>query len=139
LPLPFDALMLDRIAIDAVLLLHFTFIAFALGGALLVVRWHWLFLVHVPAAIWGAFVELSGRICPLTFIENRLRSHAGIAGYDESFIEHYLTSIIYPAGLTTGIQFALAAVVIVVNVSIYGWMLHRRFGRHATRRPIGER
>jgi hypothetical protein len=131
--------MLDRVAIDAVLLFHLAFIAFALGGALLVVRWPWLFLVHVPAAIWGAFVEVSGRICPLTFIENRLRSTAGIAGYGESFIEHYLVKVIYPPGLTTGIQYVLSALVVVVNVAIYAWLLHRRYGPHAAPGGRGSR
>ena len=50
---------------------------------------------------------------------------AGEAGYAGSFIEHYLLPIIYPVGLTRDIQFVLAAVVIVVNVGIYGWLLCR--------------
>lgn len=115
--------MLYRLAAEAVLLLHLAFIVFALLGAAIAVRWRWLILVHLPAAAWGFFVEITGRICPLTYAENYLRIKAGQSGYTESFIEHYLLTIIYPAGLTREIQFVLAGVVVVVNVAIYAWLL----------------
>jgi hypothetical protein len=118
--------MFFRLAADGVLLLHLAFILFALLGAATAVRWRWMPLVHLPAAAWGFFVELTGRICPLTHLENYLRVQAGQSGYTTSFIEHYLLDIIYPAGLTRGIQLALAGVVIVVNVAIYGWFCARR-------------
>jgi hypothetical protein len=51
---------------------------------------------------------------------------AGQSGYTESFIEHYLLAILYPAGLTREIQFALAGVVVVVNVALYGWLIYAR-------------
>lgn len=118
--------MIFRWAADGVLLLHLAFILFALLGGALAARWRWFPLVHVPAAVWGFWIELSGRICPLTDLENALRNQAGQAGYPESFIEHYLLDIIYPAGLTSTIQYVLAAVVIVVNLAIYGWLCTRR-------------
>jgi len=114
-----------RIAADAVLLLHLGFIAFVVLGALLALRWRWVMFVQVPAAVWGAFVELTGRICPLTVIENRLRVDAGATGYGESFIEHYLLAVIYPGGLTRHAQWILAAVVLAVNGAIYARMLRR--------------
>jgi hypothetical protein len=114
-----------RIGADAILLLHLAFIAFVVFGALLALRWRWMSLVHVPAAAWGIFVELTGRTCPLTFIENSLRIHAGSAGYAESFVEHYLLRIIYPEALTGAHQAALAGLILVVNGAIYGWVLHR--------------
>lgn len=118
--------MLFRLAADAVLLLHLAFILFALLGALLALRWRWVPVIHLPAAAWGFFVELTGRVCPLTDWENHFRLLAGQAGYAESFIEHYLLALIYPEGLTREIQFVLAGVVIVVNVVLYGWLLRRR-------------
>lgn len=118
--------MLFRLAADAVLLLHLAFILFAVLGGALASRWRWAPLVHLPAAAWGLFVEITGRICPLTYLENTLRIKAGQSGYAESFIEHYLLAIIYPAGLTREIQFALAGVVIAVNIAIYGWLLVRK-------------
>lgn len=114
-----------RLAADAVLLLHLGFIAFVLFGALLTLRWRWIPLVHLPAAAWGFFVEFAGKFCPLTDWENALRLRAGQAGYSESFIEHYLLDLIYPAGLTTTIQLVLAGLVALVNGLIYGWLWFR--------------
>jgi hypothetical protein len=118
--------MIFRLAAETVLLAHLAFIVFALLGAVLAVWWRRIVIVHLPAAAWGAWVEISGRVCPLTLLENYLRIKAGQSGYAESFIEHYLLAIIYPAGLTRDIQFALAAAVIAVNLAIYGWLLVRR-------------
>jgi hypothetical protein len=120
--------MLYRLTAEGVLLLHLAFIVFAVLGAALAARWHWLIFVHVPAAAWGFFVELTGRVCPLTYAENYLRVRAGQSGYSGSFIEHYLLALIYPSGLTREVQFVLAAVVIIVNMAIYGWL----FRRHRT-------
>ena len=118
--------MIYRLAAEAVLLLHLAFILFAVLGALLAARRRWLIAIHLPAAAWGFFVELSGRICPLTYAENYLRVRAGESGYAESFIEHYLLALIYPAGLTREVQFVLAAAVIVINVAIYAWLFYPR-------------
>jgi len=118
--------MLYRLGAEAVLFVHFAFIAFVLFGALLALRWRWVVVAHLPAAAWGFFVEVTGRICPLTYIENSLLNRAGESGYSQGFIEHYLLPVIYPAGLTQQIQFLLAATVVVINVLAYGWLLHRR-------------
>ena len=117
--------MFSRMAADLVLALHLGFILFVILGGLLVLRFPRIAYLHIPAAFWGAFVEISGRICPLTTWENDFRRSAGESGYAESFVEHYLVPIIYPAGLTRGAQMALAGVVIVTNIVIYGWLVYR--------------
>jgi uncharacterized protein with PQ loop repeat len=117
--------MFYRYAADAVLLLHLAFIAFAVFGALLAILWRKVLFLHLPAAAWGVFVELTGRICPLTILENALRIKAGTAGYSESFVEHYLLLIIYPHGLTREIQYILGALVVIVNTAIYLWLFYR--------------
>ena len=118
--------MFFRLAADTVLLLHLAFILFVVFGAALAFRWRWLPAVHLPAAIWGIFIELTGGICPLTYLENDLRSKAGQAGYNESFIEHYLLKIIYPEGLTPELQYVLAGFVLMMNVLLYSSFLYRR-------------
>lgn len=118
--------MLFRLAADGVLLLHMAFIVFALLGAAMAVWWRWIPLVQLPAAAWALVIELTGGICPLTYVENHLRIRAGQAGYSESFVEHYLLGIIYPSGLTMENQFALAVVIAVTNVVIYGLICRRR-------------
>ena len=116
-----------RVAADLVLLAHFAFIILVVAGALVVFRYAWFAWIHVPAASWGAFVELTGRVCPLTTLENFLRVHAGQEGYAVSFIEQYILPVIYPAGLTRQVQLFLAALVVAVNVIIYVMiLLHKR-------------
>ena len=117
--------MFFRLAADLILASHLIFIIFVILGGLLAIRYRWLIFVHVPAAIWGAFVEISGRICPLTTWENQLRQSAGDSGYTDSFVEHYLLPVIYPAGLTRSTQIWIAGAVILVNVVIYGWLVYR--------------
>ena len=118
--------MFHRLAADAVLLLHLGFILFVLLGGVLAVHWRWAPLLHLPAAAWGVYIELSGGLCPLTPLENRLRIAAGDAGYAGGFIEHYLLALIYPAGLTQDVQYVLAAIVVGVNALAYGWVWRRR-------------
>ncbi len=120
-----------RIAADAVVLLHLGFIVFALAGGSLVLRWPVVALAHVPAMAWATSIELTGRLCPLTTVENRLRAAAGARGYTGGFVEHYVIGIVYPAGLTRQDELVLAAVVVIVNVLVYAWVLTRR--RRASR------
>ena len=114
-----------RIAADFFLVFHFLFIVFVLFGGLITLRFRWAPAIHIPAATWGAFVEITGRICPLTTIEVWFQHAAGDAGYSDSFIEHYLYPIIYPNGLDRDLQLGLAGIVILLNAAIYGWVIHR--------------
>lgn len=118
--------MFSLFAADAVLLFHLAFILFSALGALLALRWRWIPLFQLPAAAWGFFVEWSGRTCPLTRLENYFLQGAGKTGYSGGFVDHYLLATIYPNGLTRDIQFILAAIVIVTNVSVYTWVFLRR-------------
>lgn len=118
--------MLARLAADAVVLAHLAFIAFALGGGLLVWRWPRLAWLHVPALIWAVVVQWLALICPLTPLENALRRAAGGAGYRGGFVEHYLMPVLYPAGLTVEIQWLLGGVVLAVNALVYGGLWWRR-------------
>lgn len=117
--------MIYRFLADAVLIIHFLFIGFVVFGGLLARRFPWIMLAHLPAAGWGAFIELTGGLCPLTVLEVGFRRCAGDAGYPGSFIEHYLLPVIYPVGLTRDIQFGLAGVVVVANAVIYGVLAYR--------------
>jgi len=112
--------------------LHVAFIAFVVLGGLMVARRPRLALLHLPAVAWGAFVEFSGRVCPLTPLENRWRALAGAAGYPEGFVEHYLLSVMYPAALTPATQYLLGTLVLAVNVGAYVFLwqrARRRSGR----------
>ncbi len=118
--------MLLRLAADAVLLLHLAFILFALFGAVLALRWPRIVRLHVPAALWAAGIELTGAICPLTYLENDLRVRAGQQGYADGFVEHYLLPVLYPVGLTPAVQYMLAGIVLGVNLLLYTLLWLRR-------------
>ncbi|MGH8251066.1 MAG: DUF2784 domain-containing protein [Steroidobacteraceae bacterium] len=118
--------MIHRLLADAVLVLHLAFILFVVLGGLLVLRWPKLAWLHLPAVAWGALIEFAGFFCPLTPLEKWLRVSGGQAGYAGGFIEHYLTSLIYPGGLTRSHQLLLGALVIAINVAVYLRLWQRR-------------
>jgi hypothetical protein len=120
-----------RILADLGVGVHALFVVFVVAGGLLALRWSWVAAVHLPAAVWGALIELRGWICPLTPLEKSLRAAAGQAGYPGGFIEHYVLPVLYPAGLTRGVQLGLASLVIGVNLLVYGMVLRRRRARGA--------
>lgn len=118
--------MSAQLAADLLVLLHFCFILFVICGAGLLFRWPRLIWLQLPAAVWGALIELGGGICPLTPLENRFRRLAGEEGYHGSFIEEYLLPIIYPAELTRELQGVIGVGVILINLVIYGMLLSKR-------------
>lgn len=114
--------MLLRFLADLTLIIHLLFIIFVVLGALLAIKWKWIMWVHIPCAIWGALLEINYWICPLTYLENYFHKLANEAGYTGGFIEHYLIHIIYPPGLTPGLQLILGILVVVINLIIYGFI-----------------
>jgi len=118
---------------DATVALHLAFILFAVfGGVLASRRLAWAYL-HLPAVAWVIWIEFTGAVCPLTPIENALRARAGDAGYAGGFVEHYLIPVIYPAGLTPGLQVALGTAVAAFNALVYLGIRWRRTRVHAPR------
>lgn len=115
--------MIDHAAAIAIALLHLAFIVFVVFGGLAVLRWPTLMWIHIPAAFWGVMITFAGWYCPLTTWENALLRRAGKAGYDNSFIEHYLFAIIYPDGLTRATQVGIGLFVLAVNVAVYARLL----------------
>ena len=102
------------------LVLHFLFIIFVIFGGLLFFIKKWVILIHLPALIYGIYVEFTQSICPLTYLENFLLQKAKLTTYSTSFIQNYLVPIIYPINLTKDIQINLAIALIILNVVIYG-------------------
>jgi hypothetical protein len=117
--------VLYRALADLVLLVHLAFVVFVILGGLLVLRrpmWAWL---HLPCAAWGVLIEFAGWICPLTPWEVSLRIRGGEAGYAGGFIAHYVTAVLYPAGLTRGVQIVLGSFALLLNAAIYAYILLR--------------
>jgi hypothetical protein len=132
-----DCEMWYRIAADLVVAVHLLFISFVVCGAFLAWRWPRIIWAHLPAMVYGALVEFTGFTCPLTPLENYLRHRAGEAGYRGGFIAHYLVAVIYPPGLTRGMQLALGVLVLLIATAGYWGYLrwHARGRQSASRRP----
>lgn len=100
-----DSSSLFLLAADAILLLHVLFVAFVVVSLVLIFvgklrRWSWVrnFWFRVTHLLAIGFVTVQswfGVICPLTTLEMELRSRAGDPVYTESFISHWLETILY--------------------------------------------
>lgn len=111
--------MLKLFTADLIVLIHFSFILFVIFGGFLALKWRMFIWLHVPAAVWGALIEFTGWICPLTTLENKLRRNNGDGAYSTGFIEHYIIPVIYPEGLTRNIQIAMGIALVLLNLFIY--------------------
>ena len=106
------------------LIVHFAFILFVVFGALLFFVATKIVFIHIPAFIWGSYIELTHSICPLTYLENWFLHKANLTTYSEGFIQNYLVPIVYPTDLTKDLQIYLGITLIVVNIIIYGFILN---------------
>lgn len=125
--------MLYRFAADFIVLLHFAFILFVIFGGMLALRLPRLAWLHLPAAAWGVFVEISGRLCPLTPLENHLRDLAGQPRYRQGFIDHYIMPLVYPTNLQRTEQMLLGVGCLVLNGLVYVWVIK---GYRARKRAV---
>jgi polyferredoxin len=90
---------------DLVLAVHFAIVVFVVGALPLILVGNlrgWAFVngVAFRVAHLGAIAVVVaqawlGVACPLTVLENRLRAQAGQLVYESSFIEHWLTRVLF--------------------------------------------
>lgn len=90
---------------DLVLVVHVGIVAFVVLGQLLFVaggllKWAWVRslwvrLAHLALMAFVIVQSWMGITCPLTIWEQLLRRQAGQAAYTESFIEHWLSRLIF--------------------------------------------
>jgi hypothetical protein len=59
-------------------------------------------------------------------MEKSLRVRAGETAYGGDFVEHYVLPVLYPGGLTRGVQLALGGVVVLANLALYAVVVRRR-------------
>ncbi len=117
--------MLYQLIATGLVILHFGFVGFAVAGGLLCIRWRKIVWFHIPAVIWAITIELTGKVCPLTPLENYFRLRAGGSDYSVDFVSHYLIPILYPEGLTRLVQYLLGLAVLLINMTIYGILIQR--------------
>jgi hypothetical protein len=122
---PYRRTAVPSMLADLIVVIHFAFVLFVVLGGLLVLRWRRLAYLHLPAAAWGAWIEFTGGICPLTPLENSLRSAAGGIAYEGDFVDHYILPVLYPSALTSNTQIILGCLVLALNGGIYGYLFLR--------------
>jgi hypothetical protein len=105
---------------------HVAFVIFVVVGGVLALRWPKLAFVHLPTVMWAVYVEWSGAICPLTPLENSLRTTAGLQAYAGDFVAEYVFPLLYPDGLTRRAQVVIGLVLLAVNLVAYTWLRQRR-------------
>lgn len=116
---------------DAVLALHACIavfvvvmtLALAVGGPL---GWRWvrrrvLRWLHVTLVLVIALQAWFGRLCPLTVWEQHLREHAGQSGYTTSFVEYWLSRLLFPALPWWVFVAAYTAIAALVVVGWWRW------------------
>lgn len=128
--------MAYRFLADLLVVFHLAFVLFVVLGGGLVLWRRRLALLHVPVALWGVLVELSGWVCPLTPWEVRLRILGGQGGYPGGFINHYLMPVLYPPTLTRAQQVWLGILVGALNLGIYGLVGWRMMNARRNRKGI---
>ena len=114
-----------EIAANLILFVHFIFILFVVFGGLLFFTSTKIVFIHIPALIWGSYIELTNSICPLTYLENWFLNKANLTTYSEGFIQNYLVPIVYPVSLTKDIQIYLGIALIVINIIIYAFIFNK--------------
>lgn len=111
---------------DLIMLVHFSFIAFVVGGQCLIMagyhrRWRWsanraLRGVHLACVLYVVVQAWAGKWCPLTLLENRYREAAGDEAYRVTFIQYWVGRVMYydaPLWLFTAVYTLFGALVLV--------------------------
>jgi hypothetical protein len=117
--------MLYQLLATGSVIIHFGFVGFVIAGGVFCLKKPKIAWFHLPAVIWAITIELTGKVCPLTPLENYFRLKAGSADYSTDFISHYLLPILYPEGLTRNVQYLLGLAVFLINMIIYGLLIQR--------------
>ena len=117
--------MIYRLFADIILIIHFGYLLFVVFGGFFMLRWRGLWKFHLPAVIWGFLVQYFVWICPLTTWENYFRELGGQSGYENGFIDYFVTSILYP-NINAEVHTILAITLVLLNLAIYFYIFNRR-------------
>lgn len=117
---------LARWLADLMLVVHVGIVLFVVVGQLLILlggwrRWGWIRhfgfrVTHVALIVVIVAQAWLGRLCPLTIWEQALRRHAGDSSYGGSFVEYWLSRLIFfeaPWWVFVAVYSAFAAVVAI--------------------------
>ncbi len=121
---------------DAILALHVAVVLFVVGGQLLILiggPLQWAFVrrpllryTHLALIAFIVVQTWLGELCPLTVWEQSLRRAGGEAGYAESFIEHWLSRLLFFEAPWSVFVAAYSAFFALVVFSWWRWPPRRR-------------
>jgi len=97
-----------------VVVLHYGYLAYLIGGGFLAWRWPRSLVGHVAAAVWAVLIVVTKVPCPLTSLQNNLRERAGQQPLSGSFVEIYVRGTLFPAD-RIGLAQAGVAVIVVMS------------------------
>jgi hypothetical protein len=112
-----------RVLAYAAVSAHFAFLAFGVLGGFLAWRWPRLIWFQVAGVAWLVLVVAAHLLCPLTWIEDRAREHAGLPPEPGGFIENHVAGVFFPHGRQPA---AMVVAGLVVLISWAGFALLRR-------------
>lgn len=108
--------------------LHFGYLAYLIAGGFVAWRWPRSFWLHLAAVVW-ALLSVGVHVrCPLTWLQNQLRTLGGQRPLATNFIDTYVRGVFYPARHESLTQLVVGSVILL------SW-LGLAFGRLAARRP----
>jgi hypothetical protein len=113
---------------DVAVGLHFAFLALGIFGGFVAWRWWWVIWFQLAAAIWLLLVVVADLLCPLTWLEDRARAHAGLPAHEGGFLDNHVAGVFYPRGDERAAQIVVALIMIS---SWAGLLVVRRRRRRA--------
>ena len=109
----------------AVLTLHLAWIAWIALGWLLTRSRPWLRAFHISSLLYSIVIELGPWWCPLTLVEQWAQSRAGMEPYRDSFLIHYLETLVYPSVSEPLLAWGAAGFCALI-LGVYGLRFRRR-------------
>jgi len=128
-----------KIYVNILLTLHLIWIVFLIIGGLLILRWSFLVWIHMGGLLFSLFLNLLDLYCPLTYLEDIIRTRTGVRLYgEESFLSYYLRRIIYP-DIDQEILRIGEIIFVLFYFCLYVWILkHIMAGKKSTTRRINQ-
>ena len=128
--------MIYEIAADITALAHFTFIVFVIFGAVLGIRSRAWKVLHLASMSYGVLIEIFYWYCPLTYLEQHLRTKSGRGSYQDTFIGHYLNRIVYlEVPQWSLIVAAIAILAANLGLYLYCWRNSRQASTQSMHQP----
>lgn len=118
------------LAADLILFIHLSYVGFVIFGLVLILlgwwrRWSWVRnpwfrLAHVVAILIVAVSAWFHLDCPLTVLENDLRARGGTAGYEGSFMSHWMREILFyqASPMTFTIAYSVFALAVIGSLVV---------------------